>query len=95
MCLQIKLSRIRECKYYRITSTTFGTGTQTIRHVDFPISANFSLPGKLSKNIFISKESSIIKLSSDICIYFALEKELVKIVILKKHAETMRSILNS
>ena len=95
MCLQIKLSRIRECKYYRITSTTFGTGTQTIRRVDFPISANFSLPGKLSKKIFISKESSIIKLSSDICIYFALEKELAKIVILKKHAETLRSILNS
>ena len=45
--------------------------------------------------MFISKESSIIKLSSDIYIYFALEKELATIVILKKHAETLRSILNS
>ena len=32
--------------YYGITSTTFGTGTQNVRRVDFPSSAHFSLPGK-------------------------------------------------
>ena len=30
----------------RITSTTFGTGPQNVRRVDFPSSAYFSLPGK-------------------------------------------------
>ena len=34
------------------------------------------------------------KLSNDISIYFALEKEIIKIVILRKHAETLRSIVN-
>ena len=38
-------------------------------------------------------ESSIIKLSIDICILFALEKKIGKTVILKKPAETLRSIL--
>ena len=32
--------------YYGITSTTFGTGTQNVRRVDFPSSAYFSLRGK-------------------------------------------------
>ena len=32
-------------------------------------------------------------LSSDICIHFVVEKEIEKIVILKKHAETLLSIL--
>ena len=31
-------------------------------------------------------------LSSDICIHFVVEKEIEKIVILKKHAETLLSI---
>ena len=44
--LQINLSRIRACKYDGLTSTTFGTGTQNVRCVDFPSSAYFSLPGK-------------------------------------------------
>ena len=35
----------------------------------------------------------MIKLSNDIYIYFALEKEIGKIIILKKHAETLHSIL--
>ena len=38
--------------------------------------------------------SSIIKLSNDTRIHFALKKEIGKISILKKHAETLRSILN-
>ena len=32
--------------YHGISSTTFGTGTQNVRRVDFPSSAYFSLPGK-------------------------------------------------
>ena len=35
----------------------------------------------------------MIKFSNDIYIYFALEKEIGKIVVLKKHAETLCSIL--
>ena len=35
----------------------------------------------------------IIKLSKDIHIHFALEKEIRKIAILKKHTEALRSIL--
>ena len=34
-------------------------------------------------------------LSNDIHIYFALEKEIEKIAILKKHTETLRTILKS
>ena len=34
----------RGYKYYDITSTTFGTGTQNVRRVDFPSSAYFSPP---------------------------------------------------
>ena len=33
------------------------------------------------------------KVSNDICIHFSLEKEIGEIVILKKHAETLHSIL--
>ena len=40
---------IRGYKYYGITSTIFGTGTQNIRRIDFLDSAYFSLPGKKSK----------------------------------------------
>ena len=40
------------------------------------------------------KQIPIIKLSNNIYIHFALEKEVEKIVVLKKHAETLRSILN-
>ena len=46
MCSIINLCRIRGYKYYDIISATFGTGTQNVRHVDFPSSAYFSLPGK-------------------------------------------------
>ena len=35
------------------------------------------------------KLSSIIKLSNDAYVHFALEKEIEKIVILKKHEETL------
>ena len=35
------------------------------------------------------------KLSSDIYIHFSLEKEVANIEILKKHAETLHSTLNS
>ena len=38
---------------------------------------------------------SIIKFSNDIHIYFALEKEIGKIAILKKHTETLLSILKA
>ena len=44
--LSINLCRMREYKYYGITSTTFGTGTHNIRCVEFPGSAFFRLPGK-------------------------------------------------
>ena len=37
----------------------------------------------------------MIKLFSDICIHFALEKETEKIAIFKKHSETLRSILKA
>ena len=37
----------------------------------------------------------MIKFSNDIYIYFALEKEIGKIAVLKKHAETLRSILKN
>ena len=40
------------------------------------------------------KQIPIIKLSNNIDIHFALEKEIEKIVVLKKHAETLRCILN-
>ena len=46
MCSIINLCRIRGYKYYGIIAATFGTGTQNVRRVDFPISACFSLPGK-------------------------------------------------
>ena len=32
--------------YFDITSTTFGTGTQNVRCIDFPSSVYFSPPGK-------------------------------------------------
>ena len=38
--------------------------------------------------------SPVTVISNDIYIYFAAEKELGKILILKKHADTLRSILN-
>ena len=38
---------MRGFKYYGITSTTFGAGTENIRHVDFPSSACSSLPDNL------------------------------------------------
>ena len=37
----------------------------------------------------------MIKISNDIYIHFALEKKIGKIVILKKQAETLRSILKT
>ena len=32
--------------YYGETSTSFGTGTQNVRRVDFPSTEHLSLPGK-------------------------------------------------
>ena len=49
MVLYTNLCRIRGYKYYGITSTTFGNGTQNVRRVDFSRSAYFNLPGKSSK----------------------------------------------
>ena len=46
MALKVHLWRIRGYNYYVITSTSFGTGTQNIRRIDFPSSAYFSHPGK-------------------------------------------------
>ena len=43
--------------------------------------------------MLIYKQSSIFKLSKYVHIHFALEKEIKKIAILKKHAEAMRFIL--
>ena len=43
--------------------------------------------------IYIYMYIYIIKLSKDIHIHFALEKEIRKIAILKKHTEALRSIL--
>ena len=34
--MYINLCRIRGYKYYGLTSTTFGTRTQSVRRVDFP-----------------------------------------------------------
>ena len=45
MCF-IKSCRKSGQKYYGITSTTFGTGTQNVRRVDFPSLGYFSLPKK-------------------------------------------------
>ena len=44
--------------------------------------------------MFICEETSIIKLSNNIYINLALEKEIGKTVCLKKHAITLGSILN-
>ena len=45
MGLYINLCRIRGYKYYGVTSTIFGSGTQNVRRVDFPGLSYVSLPG--------------------------------------------------
>ena len=60
MVLQINLCRIRGHKYYGITSTAFGTGTQNVRSVDFSNSANFNLLGNdPNKFLYINKVQSL------------------------------------
>ena len=44
--MQNKFMQNKKYKYYSITSTSFGTGTQNVRYLDFTSSAYFNLPGK-------------------------------------------------
>ena len=95
--MYINLCRIRGYKYYGITSTSFGTGTQ---RVSFPTLAYLSLPGKKPNKFLyllyiINLACSIIKLPNDIYILFAFEKKIRKILIFKEHAETLRSIVKT
>ena len=79
-----------------INSTAFGTGTLNVRHNALILRVrHISAFVENNSDIFlyVNKVQSL-KLFNDIYIHFALEKEIGKIIILKKHPETLHSILN-